>query len=181
MIWKIFFGLTAPTNLAFFHTNEVRTLLEILIQSEVHLIVDSLVYGWWLWLIMMIVYQAKFFNAPLRLRAEPLGNLLLFSVLPPLWSFCLYFVLVHSYRHTVQVMCQAGQINKIWWLIACVTSLLIVALIATISSHFNGYFIADFYRIAFVTLAALTMPHMIFIDGYQALARLRPPATPSTS
>ncbi len=92
--WKIFFGLTVPTNLAFFHTNEVRVLLEMLTLENVDLIVDSLAHGWWLWLIMMIVYQAKFFNAPLRLRGEPLGHLLLFAVLPPLWSFCLYFVLI---------------------------------------------------------------------------------------
>ncbi len=177
--WKIFFGLTVPTNLAFFHTNEVRVLLEMLTLENVDLIVDSLAHGWWLWLIMMIVYQAKFFNAPLRLRGEPLGHLLLFAVLPPLWSFCLYFVLIHSLRHTVQVMRQDSQIRKIWWLIAFLSSLLLVGLIATVANHIGGHFLAEFYRVAFVTLAALTIPHMIFIDGFQALSRIRAPVSSS--
>ncbi len=76
-------------------------------------------------------------------------------------------------------MRQDSQIRKIWWLIAFLSSLLLVGLIATVANHIGGHFLAEFYRVAFVTLAALTIPHMIFIDGFQALSRIRAPVSSS--
>ena len=97
-------------------------------------------------------------------------SILLIILLPPIVAFAIYFCFIHTYNHfrrIVPVLKKQMNSKKIIYTFS----------IFTIFSWLIGfivykYFISSFgaeeliYRILFIGLAALTVPHMILIDFY---------------
>ena len=88
---------------------------------------------------------------------------------PPLLSFAVYFCFVHTARH----------IRNIWNELKIKINPKIIisqAIILTIASWIFGIFAlyyidsgdldSDIIRVIFIGLAALTVPHMILVDGF---------------
>ena len=94
----------------------------------------------------------------------------LFAVAPPLVGFAVYFCLVHSARHVAGIV---GNLRRYM----SVASLCAQTLAFTLASWLAGvvavWWFADMtnpeptvLRVIFIGLAALTVPHMILVDGF---------------
>ena len=113
-----------------------------------------------------------FLDASLRARfAEFILLAVVFSILPPLVSFALYFCIIHTGRH----------MRRIWHVLASTISpkeLYRQAAGFTLASWLvggaaflwleNGDLDAALLQVVFIGLAALTVPHMILVDGFFA-------------
>ena len=94
----------------------------------------------------------------------------LFAVAPPLVGFAVYFCCVHSARHVAGIVSSLRRYMS-------VTSLCVQTLVFTLASWLAGaaavWWLADMtnpeptvLRVIFIGLAALTVPHMILVDGF---------------
>ena len=113
-----------------------------------------------------------FRDASLRARfVEFILLAVVFAILPPLVSFALYFCIIHTGRH----------MRRIWHVLALTSSpkgLYQQAVGFTLASWLvggaaflwleTGNFDAALLRVVFICLAALTVPHMILVDGFFA-------------
>ena len=113
-----------------------------------------------------------FRDASLRARfAEFILLAVVFAILPPLVSFALYFCIIHTGRH----------MRRIWHVLASTTSpkgLYRQAASFTLASWLvggaaflwleNSNLDAALLQVVFIGLAALTVPHMILVDGFFA-------------
>lgn len=113
-----------------------------------------------------------------RTTALELGGLaVLFALTPPLVGFAVYFCGVHSARHVASILASLR-------LHMSVSAMLLQALIFTLASWLAGagaiWWLADMsdpepalLRVVFIGLAALTVPHMILVDGiYRRTTRI---------
>ena len=106
-----------------------------------------------------------------RGTAIELGALaILFAMTPPLVGFAVYFCCVHSARHVASIMSSLRQHMS-------ASTMLLQAAIFTVASWLAGaaaiWWLADMadpqpviLRVIFIGLAALTVPHMILVDGF---------------
>lgn len=108
----------------------------------------------------------------LRLRfAEFILLAVLVAILPPLVGFAIYFCVIHTGRH----------MRRIWHVLASTTSptgLYTQAAGFTLASWLlgglaflwldSGSLEAELLKVIFIGLAALTVPHMILVDGFFA-------------
>ena len=106
-----------------------------------------------------------------RGTALELGALaILFAMTPPLVGFAVYFCCVHSARHVTSIMSSLRQHMS-------ASTMLLQAAIFTVASWLAGaaaiWWFADMadpqpviLRVVFIGLAALTVPHMILVDGF---------------
>ncbi|MEC8642718.1 MAG: Brp/Blh family beta-carotene 15,15'-dioxygenase [Pseudomonadota bacterium] len=106
-----------------------------------------------------------------RGTAIELGALaILFAMTPPLVGFAVYFCCVHSARHVTSIMSSLRQHMS-------ASTMLLQAAIFTVASWLAGaaaiWWLADMadpqpviLRVIFIGLAALTVPHMILVDGF---------------
>jgi Brp/Blh family beta-carotene 15,15'-monooxygenase len=113
-----------------------------------------------------------FRDASLRARfAEFILLAVVIAILPPLVSFALYFCIIHTGRH----------MRRIWHVLASTISpkgLYRQAAGFTLASWLvggaaflwleNGDLDAALLQVVFIGLAALTVPHMILVDGFFA-------------
>ena len=113
-----------------------------------------------------------FRDASLRARfAEFILLAVVFTFLPPLVSFALYFCIIHTGRH----------MRRIWHVLSSTISpkgLYRQAAGFTLASWLvggaaflwleNGDLDAALLQVVFIGLAALTVPHMILVDGFFA-------------
>ena len=95
---------------------------------------------------------------------------IVFYLLPPLLAFAFYFCFVHSIRHFKSIYATLNDglsDKKIYWL---------TFLFSAITWAISGLILilnqgaieieTQVFRIIFIGLAALTVPHMILIDGW---------------
>ena len=113
-----------------------------------------------------------FRDASLRARfAEFILLAMVIAILPPLVSFALYFCIIHTGRHmrriwhvlasTIspkRVYRQAAGFTLASWLVGGAAFLWLE----------NGDLDAALLQVVFIGLAALTVPHMILVDGFFA-------------
>ena len=113
-----------------------------------------------------------FRDASLRVRfAEFILLAMAFAILPPLVSFALYFCIIHTGRHMSRIWHvlastssprglyrQAAGFTLISWLVGGAAFLWLE----------TGNLDAALLQVVFIGLAALTVPHMILVDGFFA-------------
>ncbi len=96
--------------------------------------------------------------------------LLLFTQLPPLVSFAIYFCCIHSIRHTYSIWNAVKTIypQNILYIqaISYTIASWIIAGIAFWWSLAQMSAEASMMRVLFIGLAALTVPHMMLVDGF---------------
>jgi Brp/Blh family beta-carotene 15,15'-monooxygenase len=155
-----------------FHKSEVNIIFSYLIGHNVTMV-------WATIDIVSIIIVAAFviyaWQALWNLRwrhgfIELISLLLIFSILPPLIGFAFYFCCIHSLRHllvlwrTLQTVLQRNNVY-------------LQAFIYTITSWIVGGIVfwwctnqmlveAALIRVIFIGLAALTVPHMLLVDGF---------------
>ena len=164
-------GGLAIVGISQFHRSEVNEIFAYLTNQDtaaVWLAVDILTVGV-IVAIITCVFQAS--KNP-KWAATILELLLLgivYALAPPLLGFAIYFCCVHSARHfrkiyaTIKETVASGNIKN---------QAILFTVISWIAAGIAFWMFADFadpgptiLRITFIGLAALTVPHMILIDG----------------
>ena len=99
-----------------------------------------------------------------------LGLGIVFFLLPPLLAFAFYFCFVHSIHHfkSIYVTLNDGLSNKkIYWLTFMFSAITwVIGGLILVLNQGTIEIESRVYRIIFIGLAALTVPHMILIDGW---------------
>jgi len=93
----------------------------------------------------------------------------LFAMTPPLVGFAIYFCLVHSARHVAGIV---GSLRREMSRLALVNQAAILTVASWMAGGLALWWFADqadpepmLMRVIFIGLAALTVPHMILVDG----------------
>ena len=174
------------------HGGTVVILSSLLNWSEVELIFDKLIGEKSVFLQLIIVvcgyvmvgvlasyFILAYLRPKLRVRLTELAVLAIaFGLLPPLVGFSLYFCGVHTPRHLARVWHAISEDGR------GRTKVLTLALVFTLASWIAGglslWLVSAaetideaILRVVFIGLAALTVPHMILVDGM--FRRIRQP------
>lgn len=162
--------LTAP---AYFYPNAFREIVEsTLTRNEATDITTILLHLFIPNLILITCLMMTFLYERKGKVALELGSLLvLFIALPPLTAFFIYFCFLHSVRHTLMVMEETKR---------PLVSVINAALLPTLFSAFwliaLYYFLREkeidvntMYYLFFMGLAALTLPHLLLVEGLHAI------------
>jgi len=100
---------------------------------------------------------------------EVAGLLVLFSIAPPLLGFAIYFCCIHSVRHfshmatLLKSTLQQFQITRTTVVFSLMTWAVMLLIVADQSSSIGLE--PALLQVIFIGLAALTVPHMILVDG----------------
>jgi len=112
------------------------------------------------------LWHRKWRGAALELVA--LG--VLFALTPPLVSFAVYFCLVHSARHVATIF---GSLRRDMSRFAMINQAVAFTVASWVAGGLAFWWFADqgdpepvLMRVIFIGLAALTVPHMILVDGF---------------
>ena len=177
-------GGLAIVGISQFHRSEVDEIFSYLINSDttyVWLAIDILTVAT-IFAIITCVLQALNNSKWSFTVVELLLLGIIYAVAPPLLGFAIYFCCVHSARHFRKIYASIKQSVS-------TTSIRNQAILFTsiswIAAGIAFWMFADFanpgptiMRITFIGLAALTVPHMLLIDGISKsktmLAKLSP-------
>ena len=155
------------------HRPEVDPIFAHLVAGETSLLWAVLSIAAYGLAVILMGYAVLAYRHPkLRLRFGELAGLaLVYYLLPPLVGFALYFCVVHSVRHVRhlwndlrdsaherrRMLPLAVLFTGASWLAGTIT----LWLMPTTTETLDGAIL----RVVFIGLAALTVPHMILVDG----------------
>ena len=170
----IIYGSTPIIIPATFHTVDVSNLFALLIFEEHTVLATYIANLFPIWFLSCVIF---FVAGGKSLKNQFLEILVLAGVLaylPPLWGFAVYFCFVHSSRHIQQLSNSLGSLNYDDYLFLIVTVLISIVTIVIGAFHFaDETFDIGIIKATFISLAALTVPHMLLIDTYKGLKRLQ--------
>ena len=165
--WVAHGGLVAVA-IPNFHTQEVLQLFSFLTSAEsAQQLLNALSVIFVLWVMSCISYCI--FSYHHKQYRKPLLNLFALIVmvilLPPLVSFALYFCFWHSRGHVVRLWNSLSANARY----GATREALIYTLLAwgaglALFFYLSGNTTEILFRITFIGLAALTLPHMILVD-----------------
>ena len=165
-------GGLVVVGISILHRAEVEPMFVHLIGSKTVLLWQFLDIASFCLLVVLIAYFIQaFMQSEVRIRFAELAGLgLAYYLLPPLVGFALYFCGVHSFRHLrytwVKLRKQKYGVRTLVLLALCFTlvSWILGALVfwqMPSSEPLDGAIL----QIIFIGLAALTVPHMLLVDG----------------
>tara|TARA_Y100000589_G_scaffold70973_1_gene63351 strand:- start:4503 stop:5336 length:834 start_codon:yes stop_codon:yes gene_type:complete len=156
--------------ISLFHRSEVNSIFEVLIGSDTEIV--------WLFLqlvgvltLVLIPYVILSKSQQERASAsfEVIGLLTLFAIAPPLLGFAIYFCGVHSVRHfkhmgtMLKSTLQQFQVTRTTVIFSLMTWAVGLLILANQSASVGLE--PALLQVIFIGLAALTVPHMILVDG----------------
>lgn len=156
--------------ISLFHRSEVDSIFEVLIGSDTEIV--------WLFLqtvgvltIVLIPYVILVKSKQERTAAsgEVIGLLALFAIAPPLLGFAIYFCGIHSVRHfkhmgtLLKSTLQQFQVTRTTVIFSFMTWAVGLLVLANQSASIGLE--PALLQVIFIGLAALTVPHMILVDG----------------
>ena len=156
--------------ISLFHRSEVDSIFEVLIGSDTDIV--------WLFLqaigvltLVLIPYVilSKSKHERTAASVEVVGLLALFAIAPPLLGFAIYFCGVHSVRHfkhmgvILKSTLQQFQITRTTVIFSLMTWAVGLLVLANQSASIGLE--PALLQVIFIGLAALTVPHMILVDG----------------
>ena len=164
-------GALPVFGIAVFHADEVRSLFNLISDGSASpaLFLAQLIS--WVVAGLLPVYVVLAWRDPsMRWRfIEGIGLAIAVAFLPPLVGFALYFCLFHAARHMAHIwqnLRTVMPVRQIYWQAAIFTMLSWGAGLLVFMWLDSGDITADLMRVIFVGLAALTVPHMILVDGW---------------
>ena len=164
-------GAVPVFGIAVFHADEVRSLFNLISDGSASpaLFLAQLIC--WLVAGLLPVYAVFAWRDPsMRWRfIEGIGLVIAMAFLPPLVGFALYFCLFHTARHMAHIwqnLRTVMPVRQVYWQAAIFTMLSWGAGLLVFMWVDSGDVTADLMRVIFVGLAALTVPHMILVDGW---------------
>ena len=163
---RILYGGSMIVLPALLHFNEMKQLFSLLLNDNIALeIINFLHIIAWPWLLAIIISIFYESVKNLSVSIEILALTLLTIFAQPLIGFTVYFCAMHSVRHILRTQAYASiRFNRL--VLISLAPMMGVSLLLVL-----GWFylpdVPDYQRIiqfVFVTLAALTIPHMLLID-----------------
>ncbi len=154
-----------------FHASDADSIFQALVGSDTDLV--------WLFLDAALAITIACFGITLATKkgqergtffGEIAGLTLIFAILPPLVGFSIYFCLVHSMRHfaTMRAMLTDTisklQITRTTVLLSAICWAVGLVVLAQQSNNVGVE--PALLQVVFIGLAALTVPHMMLVDGY---------------
>jgi len=156
--------------ISLFHRSEVDSIFEVLIGSNTSIVWLFLqVIGMLTLILIPYVILTKSSRERVSASAELIGLLALFAIAPPLLGFAIYFCCVHSVRHfkhmgtMLKSTLQQFQITRTTVIFSLMTWAVGLLVLANQSTSIGLE--AALLQVIFIGLAALTVPHMILVDG----------------
>ena len=158
------------SGISLFHRKEVDAIFEILIGSDTSLV--------WLFLqslgvvtvaLIPIVLASKSTTERRFVALEIATLLSIFAITPPLLGFAIYFCCIHSVRHfkhmgqRLQSTLEGIQITRTTAFFSLLTW--VVGLLALTYQSSSVGLEPALLQVIFIGLAALTVPHMLLVDG----------------
>tara|TARA_B110000444_G_scaffold258301_1_gene298852 strand:- start:1950 stop:2852 length:903 start_codon:yes stop_codon:yes gene_type:complete len=150
-----------------FHFDQVNYLFSILIGYEINGIEFNFTQK--ILFIILSVSHILFERKKNYLhKVEAIICFVNFILLPPIFSFTLYFCLMHSIRHFLESIFISNLVPENF---STGNFLIVIILTSTVFSVLSVLFISNFYGISmsdtlikfiFIILACLTLPHMFF-------------------
>ena len=120
--------------------------------------------------LVMCIGQALWFRKWRGTAAELVLLAVLFAMVPPLVGFAVYFCCVHSARHIAAIV---GSLRRYMSVASLCFQALVFTLASWLAGAAAGWWFMDVtnpeptvLRVIFIGLAALTVPHMILVDGF---------------
>lgn len=156
-------------SVALAHEAEVSALFRLLTAHDAWPIMTALRLVFILWLASLGISIMRNLIS-VREVGEIIGLLALAFIVPPLPAFALYFCGVHSFRHFARLakdpqLNTLAQRRRAYWLAGI--SIIAIAIAAFL---LNPQHIGDgLMQSLFIALAALTVPHMLLVDGLDPL------------
>ena len=162
------------------HIDEVLPYFKVLTQNETYVAQGVLYCGLVYWCIGLCVLIGKCLTHPQEahkvLYRKTLMEIgvcsLLYTILPPLWSFALYFCFIHTFRHFKRLFQLLGLYNvtRQDWIHFWIISGIAITFILGASFLYSDLLYSNaLLKSLFIGLSALTVPHVILIDGLQSL------------
>ena len=154
-----------------FHITEVTRLFNLLTNgdSSAAIQVSQIMFFGILFLTIIYLFLAiKNYELMSRL-IELIVIALILVLLPPLLGFAVYFCFVHTGRHMLHIWkkLQIAMNSRVIFIQAI--GLTAASWLLGLGAFYfldSGDFDADILRVVFIGLAALTVPHMILVDGF---------------
>ena len=176
-IERSMFGITLLCAPSFFHPEAVNYIFKMLTAQNSSILIwiqaklASLAFLGYLTLIWINREQE-----PKLSQGVLIISIIIFAAfLPPLVFFGLYFCMLHSPPHLLKIMSVLNPAEKssALWLSAIFTgfTVLIAGMLYMVALQQTSFEVAGL-KLIFIGLAALTVPHMILIDGI-ALRRMK--------
>tara|TARA_Y100000766_G_C18892731_1_gene599361 strand:- start:294 stop:1112 length:819 start_codon:yes stop_codon:yes gene_type:complete len=163
------------------HSKETAEIFSILIQDNASELIYLLKIATPIW--ALIVSWLFLFQGVLGRRAAiEIGILtIILTLLPPLWGFALYFCGIHSLRHFRKVIRVFQPLKKqFYWIFFAISIFSITFVLSMAYWLTSANFDNSLIRATFIGLAALTMPHILLIDCFNALHRVKKHREPTS-
>ncbi|MGB2267806.1 MAG: Brp/Blh family beta-carotene 15,15'-dioxygenase [Candidatus Poseidoniaceae archaeon] len=156
--------------ISLFHRSEVDSIFEVLIGSDTAIVWLFLQMVGVLTLILIpVVLLSKTLQERKSTSIEIIGLIALFAIAPPLLGFAIYFCGIHSVRHfkhmgtMLKSTLQQFQVTRTTVIFSLMTWAVGLLVVANQSSSIGLE--PALLQVIFIGLAALTVPHMILVDG----------------
>ena len=163
-------GGVAVFGISLFHLQQVTPLYVALANGDVMLaVLMTEIFPLFIMPVAALYLIAAIRDAGLRPRLVELALLcLLLSVVPPLVGFAIYFCVIHTGRHMRHIWDRVSAhtaprhiiSQAVWFTLASWGGGAIMLLWLD-----SGNISQDLLQVIFIGLAALTVPHMILVDG----------------
>ena len=151
---------------ALFHFSEMLELFTLIVQTEnAQTIVVALRALAWPWAAALAISVCFEVNKNWRVGFEIFSVSLLALVAQPLIAFTVYFCGMHSVRHMLRAQQYVNlPLSRLLW--TCLLPMLGVSVLVTLGWLYLPVSAVDsrILQFVFVTLAALTVPHMLLVD-----------------
>ena len=153
------------------HKDSVEPLFQILSGSQSGILFTIMAFAAPIWVVSVLISLiASVRRSGQRLwAAEFILLVALLTLLPPLAGFAVYFCCVHSRNHFKDIWRQVKQSYAVRHLILGAAILTSISWLFAITAYWQLLPVigltAAAVQITFIGLAALTVPHMLLIDG----------------
>jgi beta-carotene 15,15'-dioxygenase len=159
---------------------EVARLLATLMPATAATMVTAALRGLAVpWLLAALLVAAGHARRDAAASRELLAVALLAVCAPPLWSFTIFFCLMHSARHVLRL--QGSWDHVTWRSLVAAAALPVVA--TAVALGVGWHLLPDAstttraVQLVFVTLAALTLPHVILVERLRTRGAIDPGPT----
>ena len=167
LLLRFWYGGAVIVLPALLHQSEVAVLFGYLVPGDFPVQISAFLH--WLaapWLVGLSISVVNNFRHDLLTSIEVLSMALLTTLATPLIGFTVFFCAMHSARHALRTQKFANQMS-FWWIVkrAALPMAMFCFIIALSWTTVSALpFDAAVVRLLFVSLAALTVPHMWLIE-----------------
>ena len=168
--FRLWYGGAVIVLPALLHEHEVAVLFGYLVPGDFPVQSAAFLNGLAApWLVGLVISILKNFRHDLLTSVEVIAMALLMVVATPLIGFTVFFCAMHSARHAVRTQKFAGEMSFWWTAKKALPPMLVFSLIVALSWNtvIAIPFDAAIVRLIFVSLAALTVPHMWLIERFR--------------